>query len=58
MQTILTKHLFQLYLIVYLDLINHYNTPGQLFNLINLQNQFDLRLKEMNLKDSLWEDYL
>jgi len=36
------------------DLINHYNTPGQLFTLINLQNQFDLNLKEMNLKDLIF----
>jgi DNA polymerase-3 subunit delta' len=37
-----------------IDLINHYNTPGQLFTLINLQNQFDLNLKEMNLKDLIF----
>ena len=40
-----------IYDLLNIDLINHYNTPGQLFNLINLQNQFDLNLKEMNLKD-------
>ena len=36
------------------DLINYYNTPGQLLNLINLQNQFELNLKEMNLKDLIF----
>jgi len=40
-----------IYDLLNIDLINHYNTPGQLFNLINLQDQFDLNLKEMNLKD-------
>ena len=40
-----------IYDLLNIDLINHYNTPGQLFNLINLQNQFDLNLKKMNLKD-------
>ena len=40
-----------IYDLLNIDLINHYNTPGQLFNFINLQNQFDLNLKEMNLKD-------
>tara|TARA_B100000035_G_scaffold139614_1_gene118969 strand:- start:44 stop:973 length:930 start_codon:yes stop_codon:yes gene_type:complete len=36
------------------DLINYYNTPGQLYNLINLQNQFELNLKEINLKDLIF----
>ena len=40
-----------IYDLLNIDLINHYNTPGQLFNFIDLQNQFDLNLKEMNLKD-------
>ena len=43
-----------IYDLLNIDLINHYNTPGQLFNLINLQNQFDLNLKEMNLKDLIF----
>ena len=43
-----------IYDLLNIDLINHYNTPGQLFNLINLQNQFDLNLKEMNLKDVIF----
>ena len=33
-----------IYDLLNIDLINYYNTPGQLFNLINLQNQFDLNL--------------
>jgi DNA polymerase-3 subunit delta' len=37
-----------------IDLINYYNTPGQLLNLIDLQNQFVLNLKEMNLKDLIF----
>ena len=43
-----------IYDLLNIDLINHYNTPGQLFNLINLRNQFDLNLKEMNLKDLIF----
>jgi DNA polymerase-3 subunit delta' len=43
-----------IYDLLNIDLINHYNTPGQLFNLINLQNQFDLNLKEMNIKDLIF----
>jgi DNA polymerase-3 subunit delta' len=43
-----------IYDLLNIDLINHYNTPGQLFTLINLQNQFDLNLKEMNLKDLIF----
>ena len=43
-----------IYDLLNIDLINYYNTPGQLFNLINLQNQFDLNLKEMNLKDLIF----
>jgi DNA polymerase-3 subunit delta' len=43
-----------IYDLLNIDLIYHYNTPGQLFNLINLQNQFDLNLKEMNLKDLIF----
>ena len=43
-----------IYDLLNIDLINHYNTPGQLFYLINLQNQFDLNLKEMNLKDLIF----
>jgi len=43
-----------IYDLLNVDLINHYNTPGQLFNFINLQNQFDLNLKEMNLKDLIF----
>ena len=40
-----------IYDLLNIELINYYNTPGQLLNLINLQNQFDLNLKEINLKD-------
>ena len=43
-----------IYDLLNIDLINYYNTPGQLFNLLNLQNQFDLNLKEMNLKDLIF----
>jgi len=43
-----------IYNLLNIDLINYYNTPGQLLNLINLQNQFDLNLKEMNLKDLIF----
>ena len=43
-----------IYDLLNLDLINYYNTPGQLFNLVNLQNQFDINLKEMNLKDLIF----
>ena len=43
-----------IYDLLNIDLINYYNTPGQFFNLINLQNQFDLNLKEMNLKDLIF----
>ena len=48
---ILNNNIFDL---LNIDLINYYNTPGQLLNLINLQNQFDLNLKEMNLKDLIF----
>ena len=40
-----------IYDLLNVELINYYNTPGQLLNLINLQNQLDLNLKEINLKD-------
>jgi DNA polymerase-3 subunit delta' len=40
-----------IYDLLNIELINYYNTPGQLLNLINLQNQLDLNLKEINLKD-------
>ena len=40
--------------LINMDLINYYNTPGQLLNLMNLQNQFDLNLKEMSLKDLIF----
>ena len=43
-----------IYDLLNIDLINHYNTPGQLFYLIKLRNQFDLNLKEMNLKDLIF----
>ena len=43
-----------IYDLLNIDLINYYNTPGQFFNLINLQNQFNLNLKEMNLKDLIF----
>jgi DNA polymerase-3 subunit delta' len=40
-----------IYDLLNIELINYYNTPGQLFNLINIQNQFGLNLKEINLRD-------
>ncbi|EDZ60947.1 probable DNA polymerase III [Candidatus Pelagibacter sp. HTCC7211] len=43
-----------IYDLLNINLINYYNTPRQLLNLINLQNQFDLNLKEMNLKDLIF----
>ncbi len=48
---ILNNNIFDL---LNIDLINYYNTPGQLLNLIDLQNQFVLNLKEMNLKDLIF----
>lgn len=43
-----------IYDLLNINLIDYYNTPRQLLNLINLQNQFDLNLKEMNLKDLIF----
>lgn len=36
------------------DLINYYNTPGQLFNLFKVQEQFDLNLKDISLRDLIF----
>lgn len=33
------------------NFINHYSTPGQIFNLINLKEKYDLNLKDINLKE-------
>ena len=35
------------------DLINHYSSPGHLFNIINCINKFEINVKETNLKNLL-----
>ncbi|MBD1139367.1 AAA family ATPase [Pelagibacterales bacterium SAG-MED46] len=36
------------------DLIHHYSTPGQLCNLIKFQEQYDINLKDINLKELIY----